>query len=877
MTTKSIALVLFFVSLAIAGFPVDFDSLSPRGDGEPFWLEPGLYYADISTRTDLNSSYLELQIYPERADVDCFYSVWFNDDKVSYGVFNSATSSVIPILPGTFPVTETEEETVYVSVMTSNCYLGRFAVPYKIGDNGKALYLQDIHPITQEDRTFTTDTVESGNYYPGRLNGGADYDDVLSWNTANLYSTGLCKFSSQACTASGTVSGFWMPSYFGYIPIQVDWSDATFYDATEGQVVIENSGWYGSGFVNYYYLCNSSSSCSDETGYDILDDITVGINDYSVDGAADYFNDYTKRAFSPALGEVYGRVLQSALNSSRYFYRTYYSFTPNRNEYDPTVAIYYSPNQVVFPYLKIWSIGTNDTMHVLADLRGGANTDCVLENGDDGRTANVDNGYASYGLRSYIILNLDQRWPNVYPSFHPSDQNYGNDQAFFYCAQAPAGSDLTCEQTHAQFNSVELKVGEVIETDPVSVTQISLPYGGLINPVTFDLGMPFVYGVGCGGPNPSDPLAFEAYNFALNQGSAFNILVNDNEVGSVEQFFFKRFDRNLIGGFGVEGFQLGVSDDISIKYSSHPDFSITAPAYIQINAFDAPKCDDSQCEHDGLCEDPFVSDACSCSPAYMGQNCSDLVPFCFNTTTENCVNGVCRENENRSIGQDSHGLEIFVYQATYCDCEGSAGQFNTADFRGEYCEITPPCDLQPCLNGGECINGEGYDFTCDCTGSGPSPNSTLPYIGDLCETPQTTVCDVNPCENGGFCTVNPRRNGGYACGCVNDWTGDTCAIAPATACDSNPGLCEPYGICNPSPNPNLAVPYAQCICLFGYSGDTCETAPAACTSQGVECQNGGSCIGFNGDSLNAVGCLCVEPWVGQNCQWNSSSTSTNFD
>jgi len=307
------------------------------------------------------------------------------------------------------------------------------------------------------------------------------------------------------------------------------------------------------------------------------------------------------------------------------------------------------------------------------------------------------------------------------------------------------------------------------------------------------------------------------------------------------------------------------------------DFSITAPAYMQVNAFPAPLCDDSQCEYDTVCADPYFSDSCDCGLLYMGQNCSELLPYCSGMdASAGCVNqGLCMENWNRGLQYDDEGVAT-AYNLTWCDCTGTGIQSsNTGDYRGMWCDIPAPCDVIPCLNNGTCVNGEWTDYTCDCTGT-ISPNSTMEFIGDHCEISQTHACDVGPCEYGGTCTVDDSSPGGYSCACIDGWTGNTCTIAPTDACSNNPEHCKPYGVCVPGSNPDATVAFAECVCLWGYSGATCGTAPSACSE--LTCENGGVCVGLGvlpaDPQSEAAGCLCVDPWIGQRCQWNYTNPPT---
>jgi len=209
---------------------------------------------------------------------------------------------------------------------------------------------------------------------------------------------------------------------------------------------------------------------------------------------------------------------------------------------------------------------------------------------------------------------------------------------------------------------------------------------------------------------------------------------------------------------------------------------------------------------------------------------------------------------------------MYVSNGTMCDCSTALGA--TGPFRGEFCQIQPPCDIEPCMNRGRCINGLNANFTCDCSRT-VSINSTQPYSGSLCEISGRNVCDANPCENGGTCTPDPTlatgSAGRFTCACVSGWTGHTCNIAPTSGCPT-PTHCV-VGNCVPSSDPRSTPPFTSCVCSHGYTGPNCDVQPAACA--GVSCGNGGRCVGFAGTET-ATGCMCSDPWAGDSCQYNTT-------
>ncbi|XP_062605377.1 uncharacterized protein LOC134267175 [Saccostrea cucullata] len=109
-----------------------------------------------------------------------------------------------------------------------------------------------------------------------------------------------------------------------------------------------------------------------------------------------------------------------------------------------------------------------------------------------------------------------------------------------------------------------------------------------------------------------------------------------------------------------------------------------------------------------------------------------------------------------------------------------------------------PCDLQPCENGGKCVE-LGKDFYCACP---------IGFAGKLCDV--TDHCVPSPCLNNGTCVNNVVS---HTCLCPLPYTGPNCTIE-LTVCDTNPcarGMCVPDGR-------NF-----KCLCDPGFYGDLCNS------------------------------------------------------
>jgi EYS protein len=83
-----------------------------------------------------------------------------------------------------------------------------------------------------------------------------------------------------------------------------------------------------------------------------------------------------------------------------------------------------------------------------------------------------------------------------------------------------------------------------------------------------------------------------------------------------------------------------------------------------------------------------------------------------------------------------------------------------------------------CHNGGQCIEGRGLDFTCDC-----APG----WKGRFCSV-EIDECESSPCQNGAICL---DKIAAYACICPVGFTGPNCE--------------EDIQVCNDSPCKNSAL------------------------------------------------------------------------
>ena len=165
---------------------------------------------------------------------------------------------------------------------------------------------------------------------------------------------------------------------------------------------------------------------------------------------------------------------------------------------------------------------------------------------------------------------------------------------------------------------------------------------------------------------------------------------------------------------------------------------------------------------------------------------------------------------------------------------------------GNFCELRNFCHLNPCLNGGTCLNEES-SFHCECadgwTGLKCAQKIPSPELATNC-------LDSNfECKNGGSCVL---RDDEYKCECAPNYNGPNC---------------EEFDFCSkiPCKNNGKCVMRTQgsfeCICEPQFFGPTCEESNP-CSS--VVCLNDGVCMpNFNKRDYS---CQCRANFQGRNCE-----------
>ncbi|XP_011680720.2 fibropellin-1 [Strongylocentrotus purpuratus] len=176
------------------------------------------------------------------------------------------------------------------------------------------------------------------------------------------------------------------------------------------------------------------------------------------------------------------------------------------------------------------------------------------------------------------------------------------------------------------------------------------------------------------------------------------------------------------------------------------------------------------------------------------------------------------------------GTCIDLTNAFECNCP--------AGYTGDLCEIKLDfCNSNPCVNGGTCT-ADNFGYTCDCVAGWTDVN---------CQT-NINECLSMPCLNGATCIDGINQ---WSCQCASQYTGETCQIS-LDPCGSSP--CYNGATCT-----NAGLDYV-CECAPGFAGVNCEIDINECTS--LPCQNGATCI--NGIALYT--CQCRQGFSGINCE-----------
>ncbi|XP_046474666.1 protein crumbs isoform X5 [Neodiprion pinetum] len=223
-------------------------------------------------------------------------------------------------------------------------------------------------------------------------------------------------------------------------------------------------------------------------------------------------------------------------------------------------------------------------------------------------------------------------------------------------------------------------------------------------------------------------------------------------------------------------------------------------------------------------------ESAGCGPLSVGGLATVTVP-----TSDFCDHEPCM----------MHGTCVSRQDRYECHC--------FARYSGNNCQLDngPPCDSNPCQNGGSCTEDSRGNYSCTCIPG---------FTGTLCDSQLgVSLCERNPCENDGTCYN--VADGEYKCECSSGWTGKNCEIN-INECASNP--CKHGGTCTDSIN------NYTCRCdRTGYRGINCEINIDECLNN--PCLNNGKCF----DNYGGYICQCPMGFEGQNCELNLNECLSN--
>ncbi|XP_071792946.1 uncharacterized protein [Asterias amurensis] len=210
----------------------------------------------------------------------------------------------------------------------------------------------------------------------------------------------------------------------------------------------------------------------------------------------------------------------------------------------------------------------------------------------------------------------------------------------------------------------------------------------------------------------------------------------------------------------------------------------------------ASMCDGNPCMNGGTCMDLGVAWICICPAEYTGGTCANEF-----TPTTPCTSNPCLNDGSCSVINDVD------YQ---CQCFGNFQGINCETYMSNALaavepEVSSPCDVSPCSNGGQCLvsTRDPTQYICRCVED---------FGGSNCEK---MPCEMDPCLNGGACFSSYRVDGTYMCRCPRGYSGKNCEISDA--CSGNP--CGAGNMCLDEKDGSFS-----CLCPCS-AGSTCNSSP----------------------------------------------------
>ncbi|XP_065063135.1 neurogenic locus notch homolog protein 1-like isoform X2 [Rhopilema esculentum] len=224
---------------------------------------------------------------------------------------------------------------------------------------------------------------------------------------------------------------------------------------------------------------------------------------------------------------------------------------------------------------------------------------------------------------------------------------------------------------------------------------------------------------------------------------------------------------------------------------------ICQPGFKGMSCNQQDACIPSPCQHGGTCRDENGTASCECKGMWAKPFCKECgcpkksmpgVPDITCNQEGKCVcppgyimNPIAKMCQKEKKGSGSPCQSNPCVNNGVCMDDGSGGYTCQcpAGFLGKNCQIKDPCNPNPCNNNGKCKSDPktGKFLKCEC----PPKFPVLPYC-DPKEAPAKGVCEPNPCKNGGRCVKSGQS---YDCICLIRYTGPTCNVDKCANCDTN--------------------------------------------------------------------------------------------
>jgi len=251
------------------------------------------------------------------------------------------------------------------------------------------------------------------------------------------------------------------------------------------------------------------------------------------------------------------------------------------------------------------------------------------------------------------------------------------------------------------------------------------------------------------------------------------------------------------------------------------------------------ECWSNPCLNEGTCHDGIATYTCSCLAGFSGSDCEVNINECESNPCQN--GGLCQDGNDGYECLCRPGFDGQFCQIDISVCNGTANDTRLAKIGWS---------LPMCLNGGRCIDGDGFDYYCECP---------MGWAGKQCQI-DVDECSSNPCQNGGVCI---DALGSYECACPYGFTGTFCEQT-VEQCDNS--LCNYRGFCLVENDEN------RCYCVPDFHGNACQFQYNECLIPDNSCLNDGECI----DLVDGYSCSCPPYASGIRCEIYDEAAYAEF-